>query len=269
LAETVQVTQQMQQEAAQITSIGLYDPLPGFVRLQLAAPALAASLKPGQFILVSIETEYVRRPLFPIAIEHDGFSVLLPPNGTQRQPIPGDEMDCIGPMGHGFPLAPVATNLLLLAQHTGFGISQEQNGVTFLLTSIDRALADGKRVLLIHQAPTAAQLFPLAELPPGVEVRLITEDGSSGKTGSALDLLPELAQWADRVYAVGDPEWYRTLVRVLTDHRLRVGEGLAWGLLAPAIMPCGLGVCGGCAVDTSRGFQYSCTDGPVFDLTKV
>jgi dihydroorotate dehydrogenase electron transfer subunit len=90
-----------------------------------------------------------------------------------------------------------------------------------------------------------------------------------GQAGRALDLIPELAQWTDQVVAVGHTEWYGDLVRVLRDHRLHLREGLAWGLIAPEIMPCGLGVCDGCAVETGRRTQLACTDGPVFDLTKI
>ena len=156
-----------------------------------------------------------------------------------------------------------------LAQAEGFGVSHNQNGVSFLLTLVDHTLAAGKSVLLLHEAPTAAQLFPPAGLPMDVEIRLATEDGSQGHTGSSLDLLPELAQWADQICAAGGPEWYRALVQVLRDHRLRVSKGLAWGLLAPEVMPCGMGVCGGCAVETRHGYRQPCIDGPVFDLTTV
>lgn len=259
----------MQQVMAQVRSVGRYSALPDFLHLQMTAPTLVAGIEPGQFLLASTETEYVRRPLFPIAIEKDSFSVLLPPTGPLRRLVPGDELDCIGPFGRGFSLPPAAYNLLLIAQYSGFGVNEEQHSVTFMLTLIDQALADGKSVLLVQEAPTVAQLFPPAVLPLGVEVRLITEDGSRGHAGKALDILPEFAQWADQVCAVGHPEWYRDLVRVLREHRLSVGEGLAWGLIAPEIMPCGLGVCGGCAVDSGRGYQLACTDGPVFDLIKL
>jgi dihydroorotate dehydrogenase electron transfer subunit len=259
----------MQQELAQITSVGLYEPLPGFLRVHLAAPALAAGMKPGQFLLASTETDYVRRPLFPIAVGNDDLSVLLPASEPQNHMIPGGELDCIGPLGKGFPLPAGAYHLLLLAQHTGFGVSEGQHCVTFLLTLIDQALAAGQSVLLVHEAPTAQELFPPAGLPPNVEVRLKTEDGSLGQAGTALDLLPELAQWADQVYAVGAAQWYGDLVRVLGDHRMHLREGLVWGLIAPDIMPCGLGVCDGCAVETGRRYQLACSDGPVFDLTQI
>jgi dihydroorotate dehydrogenase electron transfer subunit len=262
-----------QQVAATVVSIGVFDALPAFHRLRLNAPTLVADMRPGQFVLADSETDYVRRPFFPIALEEQGFSLLLPPNNPLRRLYPGDELDCLGPLGRGFPLPPFAQNLLLLAQTDGFGVLAQQHGVTLLLTLVDQALAAGRNVLLVHEAPSAAQLFPPSGLPPGVEVRLVTADGSRGQAasrgGSALELLPELAQWADQVYAVGDPEWYAALVRVLREHRLRVGEGLAWGLIAPEVFPCGMGVCGGCAVETRRGYQLPCTDGPVFDLTRV
>jgi dihydroorotate dehydrogenase electron transfer subunit len=259
----------MQQLAAPVVSVGVYDTLPSFYLLRLVAPTLVAALRPGKFLLVNTETEYVRRPCFPIAIEGDCFSLLLPPGSPLRQIGPGDELDCIGPFGKGFPLPDSARNLLLLAKAIGFGATRQQNGVSFLLTLIDQALAADRNVLLIQEAPTAAQLFPHAGLPAGVEVRLVTEDGSRGPAGTALDLIPELAQWADQIYAVGDPEWYVALVRAVGEHRLRLSEGLMWGLIAPEIMPCGLGVCGGCAVDSRQGYQLACTDGPVFDLTKL
>lgn len=259
----------MQQTAAHIISVGIYDAMPSFYRLRLNAPKLVAAMKPGQFLLANTESEYVRRPFFPIALKDAHLDLALPPDDPLRRLAPGDDVDCIGPFGKGFPLSSDAFNVLLLAQCHGYGASEGQNGVIFLLPLIDQALAAGKRVLLIHEAPTAAQLFPPAGLPPGVEVRLITEDGSQGQAGTALDLLPELAQWADQVFTVGNPEWYAALVQGLREHRLRVGEGLVWGLVAPGIMPCGLGVCGGCAVETRRGYRLACSDGPVFDLTTV
>jgi dihydroorotate dehydrogenase electron transfer subunit len=258
-----------QQVAVPVVSIGVYDALPAFHRLRLNAPTLVAGMRPGQFVLVDTGSDYVRRPFFPIALEKEGLSLLLPPGNPLRRLGPGDEVDCIGPLGKGFLLSPSVRNLLLLARSDGFGVIAQQNGVTFLLTLIDQALAAGQNVLLLHEAPSAARLFPPTGLPPGVEVRLVTVDGSRGQQGAALDLLPELAQWADQVYAVGDPEWYAALTRVLREHRLRVGEGLAWGLIAPEVFPCGMGVCGGCAVETGRGYRQPCIEGPVFDLTKI
>jgi hypothetical protein len=99
----------MQQESAQITSVGLYGPLPGFVRLQLMAPALTAGMKPGRFLLANTETDYVRRPLLPIAIGEDALSELFPTNGPLNQPIPGDELDCIGHWGKVFHFPPEPT----------------------------------------------------------------------------------------------------------------------------------------------------------------
>ncbi len=127
-------------------------------------------------------------------------------------------------------------------------------------------IAAKRNAVLLDETPSAAQLFPPQGLPPDVEVRLFTQDGSLGQKGTSLDALPELAQWADRVYAVGALEWYTALLRGLAEHRLRVRDKLAWGLVAQEIMPCGVGVCGGCAIETRRGYRLCCTQGPVFDL---
>ena len=99
-------------------------------------------------------------------------------------------------------------------------------------------------------------------------MRLATQDGSLGHAGTAIDLLPELAQWADQVYAVGRVSWYQQLMAQLRTHRLHVGAAWAWGLLAPETMPCGLGVCDACTVDIGQGYRLACVDGPVFDLSE-
>ena len=259
----------MQQTMAQIVSVGVYDALPAFNCLRLLAPALVAGVQPGQFLLAHIQEEYGRRPIFPITLHDDGFSALLPAVPPFHRLGPGDEIDCIGSLGKGFPLPAHAHNLLLLAQTTGFGVSERQNGATFLLAFIAQALAAQRNVVLIHEAPTAAQLFPPRALPLDVELRLVTADGSRGHDGAALDLIPELAQWADQIYAVGAPEWYAGIVQALRECRFRVDEGFAWGLIAPEIMPCGLGVCGGCVVETGGGYRQPCVEGPVFDLTRL
>ncbi len=258
----------MRLEIAQVASIGVYDALPAFYRLRVVAPLMAANIKPGRFVRLNPETDYVHRPFFPIMFEKEGFSLLLPPDSPLRQLVPGDELECIGPRGKGFKLPPTDQNLLLLAQAGGFGLAEQQNGVTFLLPLIDQALAARRNVLLLHEAPSAAQLFPPWGLPPGAEVRLFTHDGSLGQKGTALDALPELAQWADQVYAVGALEWYTALVRGLEEHRLHMRNKLAWGLAIPDVVPCGAGVCGGCAIETRRGYRLCCTQGPVFDLNR-
>ena len=256
----------MHQGKAHIVGISLYEAIPTFLRMRLVSPALASGMTPGQFLLAGIDTQPVRQPFFPIALETDGLSLLLPPDSPFRFLGPENEVDYLGPVGKGFPLPTASLNLLFVAQAAGFGVSEEQNGVAFLLSLIDQALDAGKSAVLIHEAPTADQLFPFAALPMGVEVRLATQDGSLGHAGTALDLLPELAQWADQVYAVGQLGWYQRLMAVLREHRLHVGPAWAWGLLAPETMPCGLGVCDACAVETGHGYRLACIDGPVFDL---
>jgi dihydroorotate dehydrogenase electron transfer subunit len=259
----------MHQAKAKISQVGFYAPLPGFARLQLYAPTLAAAIQPGQFVLVDIETEYLRQPFFPVAIGEEVFSVLISPRSPLLRLAPGDELDCLGPFGNGFPLPNTARTLLTLAQDSGFGVTEAQNSVTYLLPLFDQALATDKRVVLLHEATDAAQLFPITGLPRDIEVRAATLNGTQGHRGGSLDLLPELAQWADQVYAVGKLEWYREVALALEAHRLHLSKGLAWALIAPELMPCGMGVCGGCAVETRRGFRFACSDGPVFDLSQI
>jgi hypothetical protein len=48
--------------------------------------------------------------------------------------------------------------------------------------------------------------------------------------------------------------------------RFGASSGFLFGLAAPALLPCGVGACFGCALPTAAGPRLACTDGPVFDL---
>ena len=92
----------MQQVAAHVVSVDIYDALPSFYRVRLSAPALAVALKPGQFLLVDTEIEYVRLPFFPVAIQGDCLAILVPQTGPLGRLGPGDT----GWVRNAFPVPP-------------------------------------------------------------------------------------------------------------------------------------------------------------------
>jgi dihydroorotate dehydrogenase electron transfer subunit len=101
-----------------------------------------------------------------------------------------------------------------------------------------------------------------------LEVHVVTADGSAGHPGSALDLFPDLARWADCICIADDPATYLALADVVRDVRIGPPPRLAQALVVPP-MACGVGACQGCAVQVSGGTKLACTDGPVFDLLEL
>jgi dihydroorotate dehydrogenase electron transfer subunit len=196
---------------------------------------------------------------------HD-FAILLEVIGPGTQWLsrrqPGDRILAYGPLGRGYAIRRGAGNLLLVAG----GI-----GVAPLVWLADEQVARGRHVTLIQGARSADGLFPARLLPPEVEVVAVTEDGSMGQRGLVTDLVPDYLSWADQVFACGPNAMFRALADVV---RRCEGEGARRRrkpvqVLLEEVMPCGTGICYGCAVMTRRGVRLICKDGPRFELRDV
>ena len=85
-----------------------------FVRVTLAAPAIASGLVAGRFVLADLG-DYLRTPLFPARVEAGEFDVLAQPGHPAAALRPGANVDLIGPLGQGFEVPPAARRLLLVA----------------------------------------------------------------------------------------------------------------------------------------------------------
>ena len=214
-------------------------------------------------------TPYLRRALFPSSIEDhtvtfwgvpardDGLAWLA----TQPE---GTHLDVLGPFGKGFSVHAQDRRLLLVA---------EAPWVNPLLALIAPQLARQGGVGLLVEAATAADLLPPALLPPAVEYYTATSDRTAGhdrdprrdsRLGAAMDRqavrcrissLPAPAQAQGGFHPYAGP----------TDS-LHAGFAQA---LAPVPLPCGVGACLACLVNTGRGTHRACQRGPVFDLTQL
>ena len=260
----------MIQSDALITDVGTSGP---FVRVTLAAPAIAPGLAAGRFVLADLG-DYLRAPLFPARIEAEEFDVLISPLHAAVALQPGANVDLIGPLGRGFEI-PTATDRLLLVASTA------HLPVLLPLTHQKPASAasggveapslrerPGFSIALLLSAPTAAELYPIRLLPPAVEVTIVTTDGSAGHRGSILDLFPDLVRWADCACIADDPATYPALAEIVREVRAGSGRRFVQALVVPP-MACGVGACQGCAVSVARGTRLACTDGPVFDLLEL
>jgi dihydroorotate dehydrogenase electron transfer subunit len=241
---------------------------PAWWRFTFDTLDLAPQLQPGQFLLIRCTdhfTCYLRRPIFLTPLNSHQLSLLLRPDPdpglawlATRQP--GDALDVIGPLGTGFPLPAHGRNLLLVS---------DTYEISPLLGQMERALAAGMAVTLALGANRAAGLYPVAALPPVVELQAATLDGSLGRRGPVTELLPDLLRWADLVCALGSTELYRALRRQTEQLRFRVEPNYLYGLVMNGLLACGVGACLGCAITTERGSKLICLDGPVFDLAEL
>lgn len=255
----------MKQTIAPVTSNT--EVMPGAHLVWLEAPEIAATAKPGQFVMVRCgEDTLLRRPLSVHQTDGDKLALLftIVGKGTNwlSQQKNGDTLDVFGPLGNGYTIYPDSKNVLLVAG--GIGIAP----LRFL---VDTAARQKGKVTLILGARSSAYLLPITTtaslfneiLPASINVVNATDDGSEGFKGLATDLIPAYLDQADQLFACGPVGMYQTMAQMpeLKNKPVQISLEIMMG--------CGAGVCYGCTIRTKNGLKQVCKDGPVFELSDL
>jgi dihydroorotate dehydrogenase electron transfer subunit len=240
--------------------------MPGTHLIWLESPQIAATAKPGQFVMVRCGGDtLLRRPLSVHKVDSGKFALLFNIAGkgtlwlSQRQT--GDIIDIFGPLGNGFTMAKDVKNLLLVAG--GIGIAPLR-----FLADVGQKI----KVTLIIGARSADHLLPVTPsaklfnegvLPASINVVNATDDGSEGFKGMATDLIPAYLDHADQVFACGPLGMYQTMALIpeLKNRPVQVSLEI--------MMACGIGICYSCTIKTKKGLKQVCRDGPIFDLEDI
>ena len=170
----------MVQTDALITDVESSGP---FVRVILAAPAIAPGLAAGRFVLADLG-DYLRTPLFPATLDNGEFGILVSPTHPAATLQPGVAVNVIGPLGHGFKVPATARRVLMVTDTARLPV------LLPLTQSRSRVFSEepGFSMALLLSAATVTELYPIQLLPPALEVHIATADGSAGHHGSTLDL---------------------------------------------------------------------------------
>ncbi len=251
------------------------------------APSLASGTRAGQFIHVrpgDFSGLILRRPFSFNTVDAATGIVTIHFRAIGRgtdwftRLRAGDGVDMLGPLGRPFEVDPRSRHLLLIAG--GLGIA----GVRMLA---DEAIRDGRQVVLLFGAASAAEVYPSNLLPDEVEYVVATDDGSMGHRGYVTDLVPDYEAWADQAFACGPAPMLAALARLAAGRRERLGVAKlgrkrGGGKTDPAGSPaarrksflqvsmeqnmgCAVGACLGCVVMSATGQpQRVCREGPVF-----
>ena len=240
--------------------------------LALAAPAIAATAAPGQFVMIKARPGFdplLRRPFSVFELFHDpsgrphGFSILNKRIGVSTTLLfearLGSRVAVLGPLGRPFSVVDRTTEAWLVAGGVGlapFAVLAEQ------------LRARDVPVTLFYGARRAAELFYLEFFTDlGVRLVLTTEDGSLGEPGRIVAPLDrELAARAPgsrtMVYACGPEGMLAAAAKVAMKHRTPCEVSVE------RLMGCGLGGCYSCVVPmrAEHGRTHhvrSCLAGPV------
>ncbi len=256
-------------------------------RLRLPSEQIAATLLPGQFVMLrlpSTNDPLLARPLALYDTYCDGagrpsgIDIVYQAVGRMTRRLAkleeGQPLEMWGPLGNGFP--PTETGHLIMV---GGGIGQTPFlalGRHYLgnaaygrpAVSVPKA----QKVTLCYGCRTGAFLAGVDDFrATGIDVLLSTDDGSVGHRGSVLDLVPRVVQESAapcRMVACG-PE---KMLHATANLAARLGVPCQVSLESP--MACGIGICFSCVTkirDASGAWDYRrvCMEGPVFDAATV
>jgi dihydroorotate dehydrogenase electron transfer subunit len=200
------------------------------------------SFIPGQFVMVWVpgvdEVPMALSSADAITVQNVGEAT-----AALAGLSPGDLIGIRGPFGNGFPLIRGA-----LAIAGGLGAAP-------LLPLAEAGYID----TFILGAKTGSDLLFLDRLSSCAEVHVMTDDGSLGTKGFAVQGLDGLDLSGYPLIAVCGPELM--MAGVLGCLRAAGRAGDSWFSLH-RYMKCGCGVCGSCCIDPTGA--RVCREGPVF-----
>jgi len=240
--------------------------------LALSAPSIAATARPGQFVMVKVATGHdplLRRPfsVFEVLRDRDGapaaISLLNKRIGVSTNLIysaqPGQRVACLGPLGRPFTVVDPPSEAWMVAG--GVGLAP-------FASLADALAAKGTRTTLFYGARRSSELFYLDLFrAAGVALELTTEDGTLGERGRVVIPLERRLAARGRnepvmIYACG-PEGMLAATATIA-----MKYGRPCQVSVERIMGCGMGGCYSCVVpmrsdDGAFHHVRSCLAGPV------
>jgi len=215
--------------------------------LHLRAPSIAQCAMPGQFAMLGIRGNFLRRPLSIAGTDGENviFLVRIVGEGTAKlgDLRKGEKVQMLAPLGNNLPHD--VLNPLLV----GGGI-----GIAPIVFAANWMAQKNLRAKVLYGERTREYLIAERYLPP--DTSIATDDGGAGFHGTVTELLAQ--QEHSDIFACGPNAMLDAVAQTARRWHVR-----AW-LSLETHMACGFGVCQGCVVKTKKGYMRVCTDGPIF-----
>ena len=234
------------------------------VKLEVEAPLIAKSRKPGNFVIVRVGEKGERMPL-TIAdanLERGSITLVVQVMGVSSRKLCALEVgdyitDLVGPLGKPTHIEKVGT---VLACGGGVGVAP--------LLPIVRAFKEaGNRVVSVIAGRNKDLVILEDEIRASSdEVIIMTDDGSYGHKGFVTELLKdrlEKDKKVQEVVAVGPVPMMQAVAGTTLPF------GVATTVSLNSLMVDGIGMCGACRVTVDGETKFTCVDGPEFDGHKV
>ena len=233
--------------------------------MRIHAPLIASERKPGQFIILQLDTNFGERIPLTIADadpKEGSITIIYQTVGNTTHRLSayekGDSIEnLLGPLGQ-----PTHIEKFGHVVCVGGGI-----GVAPLHPIVQGMKEAGNRLTIIIGARNKSLLI-LEDKMRAVADDLIvcTDDGSYGRKALVTEPLKELCETEpkpDMAVAIGPPIMMKFCAETTRPYEVKTVVSLN------TIMVDGTGMCGGCRVSVGGRTQFVCVDGPEFDGHQV
>ena len=229
-------------------------PLTATVYRMVLAGDTGAITKPGQFVNIKIEGQYLRRPISVCDWESGVLTLIykVVGVGTEKMAVmtARQRLDLLVGLGNGYDTAKSGDAPLLL----GGGV-----GVPPMYGLAKTLIAEGKKVTVVLGFNTKDEIFYEDKFRNlGAAVIVATADGSYGQKGFVTDVMKDLTY--SYFYTCGPMPMFKAIeATAVTSGQYSFEER----------MGCGFGACMGCSCETKYGSKRICRDGPVLEREEI
>lgn len=247
------------------------DLAPNITEMRVEAPRVAASAKPGQFVIVRVDDHSERIPLTicDYDAEEGTVTIVTQSVGLSSQKInalqEGDSFaDFAGPLGVPSDLLEIPLdelrNMKILFVAGGVGTAPVYPQAKWLHEH-------GVTPDVIIGARNKDLFTYVEEMKKVANVHLATDDGSAGfhgmVTGLMKKLIDEEGYKFDRCVIIGPMIMMKFAAMATKEYDIPTMVSLN------ALMVDGTGMCGACRVTVGGETKFTCVEGPEFDGHKV
>lgn len=231
--------------------------------LEVEAPLIARSCKPGNFVIVRVDSRSERVP-YTIAKSDPvkgTLTMVIQEVGLSSTKFcrlnPGDSVhDIVGPLGTPSKIEKYGT---VVCAGGGIGIA----AILPILTALKKA---GNRVISVLAGRTKELVIMIDDVKAySDELIIMTDDGSLGQKGVVTVGVEEVLkrEHVDKVLAIGPPVMMK--FTSLLAHKYGVPNDVSLN----TIMVDGTGMCGACRLTIGGKTRFVCIDGPEFNGDEV
>lgn len=261
-------------------------------RIRLDDPAMAAAIRPGQFLMIrpgdpSCSDPLLGRPfaLYDVARDANGQPIAVDVvyqvlgRGTEllSKRVAGERLVVWGPLGNGFGPPPAGSGPIIfvaggIGQTPFLALGRWWLGKSGYGTPSTPLAVRATGATLFYGARTQSYLAGVDDFAAaGIDVQVATDDGSAGHHGFVTDLLSQTLERGARpvkIVGCGPHPMLATLARIAAE------KGFDCDVSLENHMACGFGACFSC-VAPIRGpggeidLKRVCVEGPIFSANDV